>query len=467
MAPTQEDEGTIASETGVLSRHPTAFAIGGGLAAAFGSSFIPMTAIEGFVTAYGIAELLPAAAPPLGDTARLALSAGIGTLTAGALLALLPRAETEDMGFEATVKKAGSADPDAVTTDTATAKGGKLAGWLRTLRFGKSEPAPGTITDFADLNRLRIRNGDQHPDAPVRAPILASSDLIEPQAPALPIVAEANVAAPFELGEELAFEAPAMDSAAIDTGVEPVVPAPSVRFAPPTLAAHEVDDEPAFSPSPPVDVWAETDPDDRAEDPVVKDVEALETSDAAPMAVAPFAAVSDELESLSVAALIERLEAGLVRRRQAGQDAMVSASPLPEATARLFSLAKPPSLAGDISVEEQPAAADVRPLRFRLDPSGPEQVDAVFDDLTELDAADQTARSEDLWTSAVEYQPPSISGIAPHEQLTSDPVAETEADAAPEDTPAAPAQPIDDDMDAALRDALATLRQLSDRQRNS
>ena len=166
-------------------------AIGGGVAAGIASSFIPMDAIEGFVSAYGIAELLPAAAPPLGNTARLALSTGIGTLTAGALLALLPRGETNDMGFETTVRKDAGSDHTGTNNANTPANTGepvagaatagfgasKLGGWLRTLRFGKTAAAPGEIADFADLTRSRVRIKDQHPDAPVRAPILASSDL--------------------------------------------------------------------------------------------------------------------------------------------------------------------------------------------------------------------------------------------------------------------------------------------------
>jgi hypothetical protein len=466
MAPSQEDEGTPTGETGVLSRHPTAFAVGGGLAAAFGSSFIPMTAIEGFVTAYGIAELLPAAAPPLGETARLALSTGIGTLTAGALLALLPRAETEDMGFEATVKKAGSTAPDAATGDAAVGKGSKLAGWLRTLRFGKSEPAEGTVTDFADINRLRIRNGDQHPDAPARAPIRASSDLAEPQAFSLP-VAEAPAAAPLELGEDMAF-APAVPS--VDERAALPVQAPSVRFAPPALAEPEVEADIPQTPVPAIDTVAEAEFVDHEEDvapEIAPETDADDTATVTGTAEAPFALVAEDLDALSVSALLERLEAGLARRRAAGQAVLANGSPSIEPTARLFSLAKPPSLPGDVSVDEQPAQADERPLRFRVEQPAMVEAESTIEDLSELGGTENKAPPEDVWTSVVEYQPPAIGGYENDTAHTIEPAAELEAQAQADDAPVPRSEPIDDDMDAALRDALATLRQLSDRQRNS
>lgn len=463
MTPSQEDEGTPTGESGVLSRHPTAFALSGGLAAAFGSSFIPMTAIEGFVTAYGIAELLPAATPPLGNTARLALSTGIGTLTAGALLALLPRAETEHMGFEATVKKAGSTAPDATTGDAAVGKGGKLAGWLRTLRFGKSEPAEGTVTDFADINRLRIRNGDQHPDAPARAPIRASSDLAEPQEISLPMAAETPAAAPLELGEDMAF-APAVPST--DERAAAPVQAPSFRFAPPAVAEPEVEPGIPQSPDPIEDMVVEAEFVDHDED-IASETDANDTDTVAGVPDAPFALVAEDLDALSVSALLERLEAGLVRRRAAGQAALANGSPSIEPTARLFSLAKPPSLPGDVSVDEQPAQADERPLRFRVEQPAMVEAESTIEDLPELGAVENEAPQEEVWTSAVEYQPPAIGGYENAPAQIIEPAAGLEAQAQAADAPLPRSEPIDDDMDAALRDALATLRQLSDRQRNS
>ncbi|WAC24704.1 hypothetical protein [Blastomonas sp. SL216] len=468
MATPQADEqaGTGNAGSSVLSRYPAAIALGGGVAAAFGSSFIPMNAIEGFVTAYGIAELLPAAAPPLGDTARLALSAGIGTLTAGALLALLPRAESDDMGFETAIRKADDARKDDGQGIAPAAKSGKLAGWLRTLRFGKAEAAPGTITDFSDLAPVRIRNGDQHPDAPVRAPIRASEDLGEPlDAPeaAMPVIAPP----PLELGSDMAFAAPAVDA-----------PAPSLRFAPPppnapAMSAPEEPEPLAFEPEPARLAASDPLP---LDEPVLDEVPIsldetnemiapdlpVPTASEEPLAVAD---VAGDLDGLSTAELLARLEAGLARRRAATARRPAFGS-VEDASARVFSLAKPalPTVERAEFPAEDPAPP--APFKLRLDepqavtPEAPEDDSApmpLATDSAEPAPAGEAFGARPIWDEDVEYLPPSVSGYAPE---TAEPAASAPADM-PEPAPAAQ----DDDMDAALRDALATLRQLSDKQR--
>lgn len=448
-----EQEETGAAASGVLSRYPGAIALSGGVAAAFGSSFIPMNAIEGFVTAYGIAELLPAAAPPLGDTARLALSAGIGTLTAGALLALLPRAESEDMGFETAIRKSEEAPKDQGQGIAPPARSGKLAGWLRTLRFGKADATPGTITDFSDLAAPRIRNGDQHPDAPVRAPIRASADLGAPLDTVETVMAEPAVA-PLELGADMAF-APPLASA----------PAPSLRFAPP----------PPVEPMPEEAlVEAEDAPEDALADAVQVEQPRIESVAAEPEFVQPAVDLhepepvalmtepahesDDDLVSLSTAELLARLESGLARRRVAATAAR-TANAVDEAGAQVLSLAKP-------------AQPDIErthtPFKFRLSDPQTVQPDAREGDTAPApvqghDTAapvDPAVPARSIWDEEVEYLPPAISGMEGDAASVAAEPAPVSADSTTTGTP-------DDDMDAALRDALATLRQLSDRQRSS
>ncbi len=105
------------------------------------------------------------------------------------------------------------------------AKNGRLASWLRTLRFGKAEAAPGTITDFSDLAAPRIRNGDQHPRSPGARAIRASADLGAPLT-----ATETDSAPPLELGEAMAVASPTLASA-------PLQPAPArrLRLRPPPL----------------------------------------------------------------------------------------------------------------------------------------------------------------------------------------------------------------------------------------
>lgn len=468
-----EQEATGAAGSNILSRHPAAIALGGGVAAAFGSSFIPMNAIEGFVTAYGIAELLPAAAPPLGDTARLALSAGIGTLTAGALLALLPRAESDDMGFETAIRKADDAGKDTGQPVAPAAKSGKLAGWLRTLRFGKADAAPGTITDFSDLAAPRIRNGDQHPDAPVRAPIRASADLGAPL-----VEPEAAPADPLELGESMAMTPPVVMPPM--AGPEPVqpVPAPSLRFAPPPLVepliepeeAEEVDAisapiaEPEPAPYIPAMLATDTDEPVAVEEPTLA-VAPEQPELSAPAAIAPAPAIAeadaplDDLDSLGVPELLARLEAGLARRRSQAQ-ADRGAPPAADTGARLFSLAKPPVAEGSPSEASRPFRLRLGDVpRFQDESSAADLPSEAPVEAAPPDDEAESFRSKPLWDEEVDYLLPSVgtdSSVVP------DAIAETPAEE-PAPAPAA----AEDDMDAALRDALATLRQLSDRQRSS
>lgn len=436
MTTDTRDEGTeVGSDAGAAFavRYPTAIAVGGGLAAAVGSSFIPMNAIEGFVSAYGIAELLPAAAPPLGNTARLALSTGIGTLTAGALLALLPRGETDVMGFETAVQKdvaeAGTGD------DQVAAKGfgaTKLAGWLRTLRFGKAEPTEGEVTDFSELGRLRMRTGDQHPDAPVRAPIMASSDLGAPL-DALP-AADAPIAEPLALDADMAVAPP-----------EPSLPPPALRFAPPVEEPvhEEVWQEPVLATDVINDAWDAAPPVDTAGAPAAPDMPAD----------------SADLSQLGIAALLDRLENGLARRREQAStltaDGTADAAPV----RRIVPLA----LAASPEASDE-ATDELSSPRFALrDPAMGLPLEASLS----AEQAETGYAATDIGTSdpalAYPVAPISLSDdedVGPAEQAPIGEAADAPA-AAEADSPVA-----DDDMDAALRDALATLRQLSDRQRN-
>lgn len=463
-----EQEATGAAAHGILSRYPTAIALGGGVAAAFGSSFIPMNAIEGFVTAYGIAELLPAAAPPLGDTARLALSAGIGTLTAGALLALLPRAESDDMGFETAIRKAEEAGKDTGQPVAPAAKSGKLAGWLRTLRFGKADAAPGTITDFSDLAAPRIRNGDQHPDAPARAPIRASADLGAPLDAGEPVPTE-DADAPLELGADMTLASPVAD-----------VAPPTLRFSPPPPFAAR-----SLAPSAPTeardDFNAATDQVDPlvleapSGAPVVAEMqEVAETLGPVasaspvvgeqPLQVAP-RAIEEDLARLSTGDLLARLEAGLARRRAIAASARALAN-TSEAAGRVIPLAKPAFSQGHAGDDAQGTMRTAGAFRVHPASLGDENAQAPDEPNSAPQSADSVPAGPtpeyaplSRWDEDVEYLPPAIGGM--NETSAGDDVSPASDHAEP-----AAASP-DDDMDAALRDALATLRQLSDRQRGS
>jgi hypothetical protein len=424
-------QGGAIAPTPAPVRYPTTIAVGGGVAAAVGSSFIPMNAIEGFVGAYGIAELLPAAAPPLGNTARLALSAGIGTLTAGALLALLPRGENDVMGYETAVKP--DATDDQVESEAGPARSSsgisKLAGWLRTLRFGKAEADDNEVTDFADLNRLRMRIGDQHPDAPVRAPIMANSDLGVPfDSPTEPaedtttatVNDEGDAAPPLDLDASMTFAPPADAAKAA-----PPLREPALRFSPP---AQEL---------PTIDSAGEATLAD-SETPAAAEQYSKVPADALPQRD------SDDLADVAIPELLERLERGLARRR----DMAIAASDGSRTANRFMAL--PPSSAPGLTDAAAETPDTGSRFRLRVTPAATQDV----------------AEAQSDTSFSITRMPDPLAIEEPALQEDPAPLVAEGPDVV-EDTPAAATPPGDEDMDAALRDALATLRQLSDRQRNA
>lgn len=113
-----------------------------GLAVAFAIFTVPDDLLADAVAATGIANLVAAAQPPLGTTARIVLAlTGSVAAFAGAFV---------------------------------------LLRWLD--RFALRAPAPAGVEPEAP----RIRKSDAHPDAPPRRPISASRDLGEPAPPARP-----------------------------------------------------------------------------------------------------------------------------------------------------------------------------------------------------------------------------------------------------------------------------------------
>lgn len=205
---------------------PVAPAIGAalGLGAALAVALMPTAMIEDYLIASGLPQLMPAAAPPLGNTARLGLmlvAAGMVGLTAWFLLFLV---------FGA-----------------------------RAVYFRGAKPA-------ADSPAVPVlRRADAHPDAPARRPLFASEELGTPfldisaapkeaRAP-LPQVAEPVTPppAPRDIPADLDTPLSAFDPTAIPE--VPLTPPPAVkplavRVVAPAAAvavtkAEETPDEPA------------------------------------------------------------------------------------------------------------------------------------------------------------------------------------------------------------------------------
>jgi hypothetical protein len=157
-----------------------------GLAVAVGIALTPAWRIEAAVSASGLPAFLPAAAPPLGITARIGLMLGAGGIVTVLLWFALLLLTGQTM-------------------------------------LSLAKPA---VADEADEDELppAVRRADAHPDAPPRPPVRATRDLGTPFL---------DVTAPVEVGEEVTLprdlDTPMalFDPAALP--VEPVAPAPTVR----------------------------------------------------------------------------------------------------------------------------------------------------------------------------------------------------------------------------------------------
>jgi len=158
-----------------------AMAVTAGIAVALVIATLPHVYLENIVGATGLSEIIPAAAPPLGNTARGLIAVVAGMITASALyLFLNHKMKSYEGGSDM-----GLAIRKNETTESIEREGeGKMRFAVPKLNLSaksltkflkKPKKSPGQVTDLRDLPD--IRTADRHPDAPVRQPIFASSDL--------------------------------------------------------------------------------------------------------------------------------------------------------------------------------------------------------------------------------------------------------------------------------------------------
>lgn len=257
----------------MIARHRAAFAAIAGVLAALAAVLVPEWRLVALVEALHLADLVPAARPPLGMTAR-----GLLALVAGG--------------------------------------GAGLAVWTGLALVGRA--AAPRQRDEGDAPAMPvIRRADAHPDAPARRPIRAHEDLGEP----LPIAGSIRARAPAApIGPELSLPRD-LDTplAAIDPGAIPDVPRDPVRPVPPLAPAPT---------EAPAEVFRLT-PVRRAARPAPVPAAAAEAApaesdqEAAPAAMPVRAAANDalvpaeaEVASASISALVERLERGAAHRRE-------------------------------------------------------------------------------------------------------------------------------------------------------
>ncbi len=168
--------------------------------------------LERIVAASGIDGFIAAAAPPLGQTARLLVALGLAGL--GGVLGLIlgrfiaARAKFTRPGAREVVHSA----PEEPIGDEADTFGEDAPGLGLRNRLARLTGQGDGPRDFADLPKLRAR--DCHPDAPGRKPLTPSDDLVADDLPADELVMAAqgvpasDEPLELELGDALGFLAP-------------------------------------------------------------------------------------------------------------------------------------------------------------------------------------------------------------------------------------------------------------------
>lgn len=287
---------------------------------------MPDDLFAGLVTASGLPALLPAAEPPLGTTARLAVVAA-AAIGAFLLVSLALRALGQPAGPKA-AKAEAVAEPEAPPS-----------GRRRSFMV-KEEEAP------------RIRRADAHPDAPARRPLFAGSDLGEPldaidasepeeewtddygaEADAEPLpefmTGEASSEPPVygEYGWQAAAEEPEPETDAgeqlpEEAGFTPEAfePAP---YQPPAFELQPCEPEPREQPA---DIAAPVEAEPAEE---IAEYEEREPLSFQPRVAEPPRRETD-LGEASISELMQRLERGLQRRGQAVWEEQPEAAAAPE-----------------------------------------------------------------------------------------------------------------------------------------
>jgi len=161
-----------------------AMAVTGGIAAALVIATLPHVYLENIVGATGLSQIIPAAAPPLGNTARSLIAVAAGLVSASALyLFLNHKTNSHEGGSDMSLALRKNLAKEPVADE----REGKarfsmpklnLSAKSLTKFLKKPRKAPGQVTELKDLPDVRA--ADRHPDAPVRQPIFAATDLGTP-----------------------------------------------------------------------------------------------------------------------------------------------------------------------------------------------------------------------------------------------------------------------------------------------
>lgn len=269
---------------------------------------MPVGLLETVVASSGLSEAMPAAAPPLGLTARLSMAGFAGLLAVG-LVGIMRRDPVDaDDGIE----EEGRGE---------RAQGARKMGFA----FSKlTALARGRATPVADADAPVLRRADAHPDAPPRPPIFASRDFDGVEIFARRESGRRPIAVHPEQASDPVRSTPGF--------VMPRVPVEQPADAPPQQPVFQ---RPTFAPADePVDMsvesveevqeasWAEIAPfaPEMLEEPEVIDEaimpEAIMPEPFAMAAPAMLTPLPLPTHGLSIAELTDRLERGLASRRR-------------------------------------------------------------------------------------------------------------------------------------------------------
>lgn len=294
-----------------------AMAMVGGIAAALVVATLPSVYLEKIIGMTGLAEIIPAAAPPLGNTAKSLLAIFAGLVSTSVVYYFLHRKGGADMGLP--IRELANWEEEKAEWEERKAKSKKRKFSLKRL-LQKPKKKKGEVKDLSDLPNLREK--DSHPDAPARQPIFAEKDLGTPLE---------NTIKPFDRQEpeeavtepEHAETSPQVPPApfVMEKSLQPPEPQPeaeapldiSGQFSAPPVAESEPPVEPSAVPV--VEEAMVVAPDMQAP------AETTSSVDPDPAAFAPpqpeiVEQPAEDLSNLSIAELTDRLEAGLKKLSQ-------------------------------------------------------------------------------------------------------------------------------------------------------
>lgn len=206
-----------------------AMAAAAGIGTALVIVTLPHVYLETIIGATGLSEIVPAAVPPLGNTARGLIAAMAGLVSASAIYFFLNYKRGSDMGvaLREQINAASPVEMD-LEKDVQAKKSRfslpKLSSKSLTKFLKKPKKDKARVMNLSDLPQLR--KADSEPDAPERPSIFSASEAISPISEAIQAFEEA---APVDPVPSDLSSAPAQT---FSETVPPVAAEPPVAFEP-------------------------------------------------------------------------------------------------------------------------------------------------------------------------------------------------------------------------------------------